>query len=79
MTWTHKINTRIISSTKLRAWWYDPRTGTAVPLGLSDNKGVWDLEWNTRLQADRGGPDWVLVIDGAELNYPPPGAQPTSR
>jgi hypothetical protein len=79
VTWINKVDTSVISSAKLRAWWYNPRNGTTVPLGLSDNKGQWSLVWNTRLKANCGGPDWVLVIDGAELNYPPPGAQPASR
>ena len=78
VTWTNKIDTRVIASARLRAWWFDPRTGKAIPLGESANRGTWNLEWKTRLPPGGGGPDWVLVIDAAESNYGPPGI-PISR
>ena len=58
---------------KLRAWWYDPRTGFAHPLGVIDG-GV-----RREFQSPAYGPDWVLVLDSANANYAPPGQKPAAR
>lgn len=68
-----KRNTRVIAARRLKAWWYDPRQGMAFPLGTFDNKGEFSPEWNMRIREQQTGPDWVLVIDDATKNYPPPG------
>ena len=59
-----------LSGTKLRGWWYDPRTGFAHPLGLIDGGAKRDFT------SPSYGPDWVLVLDDAARNYAPPGASP---
>ncbi len=59
-----------ISGAQAKAWWYDPRTGEATALGVFDNRGVRDFD----PPGGQGrGNDWVLVLDDAEKNYPPPG------
>jgi hypothetical protein len=69
------VNTAVIPGKRLRAWWYDPRHGAAIPLGESDNKGQLEAEWNTLPWHNGAGPDWVMVIDDASKGYPPPGSR----
>ncbi|MBD0254595.1 MAG: glycoside hydrolase family 140 protein [Cytophagales bacterium] len=69
------VNTAVIPGKRLRAWWYDPRHGAAIPLGESDNKGQMEAEWNTLPWHNGAGPDWVMVIDDASKGYPPPGSK----
>ena len=59
-----------LRAARLRAWWFDPRTGFAHPLGLIDGGG------KREFQSPAYGPDWVLVIDDAAAGYPPPGWAP---
>jgi len=59
-----------ISGASLRAWWYDPRDGSAQPAGLVPNTG-------TRRFTPPGQPgdgnDWVLVLDDASKGFARPG------
>lgn len=55
-----------ISGEKVRAWLYDPQSGDAKELGTFDNTGTKDFGFPW-------GQDWVLVLDDASRNYPPPG------
>lgn len=68
-----KINSSVIASKRLRVWWYDPRNGTAIPVGEQENTGIVETGWNTRPWHNGAGPDWVFVIDDVTKNYPPPG------
>jgi len=56
----------------LKAWWYDPRNGQATPIG--------DFQATGQATFTPPNPgehlDWVLVLDDATRNYPPPGANP---
>jgi hypothetical protein len=61
------VRTFWLHSRELTAWWYDPRTGTVIPLGLYETGK--DLTFTP--PAD--GPDWVLVLDDAGKQFPPPG------
>ncbi len=54
---------------RLRAWWYDPRTGVATLLGEIEGRAA--MEFRTPSY----GSDWVLVLDDAAANYPLPGLQ----
>jgi len=59
-----------ISGSVARAWWYDPREGTAAPAGDLPNRGT-----HTFVPPSAGrGQDWVLVLDDAQLGLPAPGA-----
>lgn len=56
-----------LSANQIRAWWYDPRTGIGKMIG--EIPGGNPREFRSPPQ----GPDWVLVLDDAAKNYPPPG------
>jgi hypothetical protein len=59
----------VIRGPKAKAWWYDPRTGRARDAGehLTQNP--------KRFTIPNPGDDldWILVLDDASKNYPPPG------
>jgi len=59
-----------IKAPLVRAWWFDPRTGVGTLLG--DIEGGKTHEFKSPPQ----GPDWVLVLDDAARQYPPPGLNP---
>jgi hypothetical protein len=58
-----------LSGDELHVYWFDPRDGA--------------VEWFGKIARNRTrsftppfeGPDWVLVLDDARLEYPPPGEQ----
>ncbi len=58
-----------LRATRLRAWWFDPRTGRAQLAG--------EFQGGTVLQFVPPTPgeslDWVLVLDDAAAGYPAPG------
>jgi len=59
-----------ITGPKVRAWWFNPRDGSAKEIGTFDNKGVREFtppDYGEML-------DWVLVLDDAAKKYPAPGA-----
>lgn len=56
-----------ISGKQARCWWYDPARGKASHIGTIQTSG-------RHIFAPVSDEDWVLVIDNASLNYPPPGA-----
>jgi len=59
----------VIKGPKVRAWWFDPRTGNAAAAGEFDNAGEQEF-----LPPSRGELlDWILVLDDATKNYPLPG------
>jgi hypothetical protein len=62
-----RLNT--ISGSKVKAWWFNPRDGRATPAGEFSNTGT-----HRFTPPDPGELlDWVLVLDDAAKNYPPPG------
>jgi hypothetical protein len=73
-----KINTTVFAGKRLRAWWFDPREGIAYSLGEVENKGTYEPGWNHQPWKP-GAADWVLVIDDAAKNYPPPGTPISQR
>ncbi len=56
-----------ISGTSAKAWWFNPRTAVASPIGVYHSSGTMTF---TPPSSD----DWVLVIDNASLNLPAPGS-----
>jgi hypothetical protein len=68
-----EIDTSVIAGERLRAWWFDPRTGEARSIGETRNTGRYRRPAEQRTRREWGGPDWVLVIDDAAAGYPPPG------
>lgn len=59
-----------IQGPRVRAWWFNPRDGSAVEIGTFDNRG------ERRFISPHPGEalDWVLVLDDAAQNFPPPGS-----
>jgi len=60
------LNTSIIAGKNLRVSWFDPRQGQAHKADLVQNAA----EFHPAQPPDQG--DWVLVIDAASSEYPPP-------
>jgi hypothetical protein len=56
-----------ISGGQAHAWWFDPRTGKALAGGDFPTRGMRELK-------PPAEGDWVLVLDNATLNHPPPGS-----
>jgi hypothetical protein len=59
----------VIKGSRVKAWWYDPRSGESTPLGEFPNDEV------RRFEPPSAGEttDWVLVLDDATRGFPPPG------
>jgi len=57
---------------KLKAWWYNPRDGASLFLAEYETDGT-----QTFYPPGDPGPgnDWVLVLDNADKDYPPPGQE----
>jgi hypothetical protein len=60
------VNMDKITGKKVKARWYDPRTGKWREIGEFPNTGV--REFVTPSKGDRD--DWVLVLDDLEKGYP---------
>jgi hypothetical protein len=60
-----------LAGERVRVWWYDPRTGTAEVAGELDRHGRREFTPS----GGEDGQDWVLVLDDAERNFPPPGTR----
>ena len=58
-----------ITGGKVKAWWFNPRTGKAALIGEFANAGERQFT-----PPDAGeNLDWVLVLDDASKKFPPPG------
>ena len=64
--------TTIGTGEKVRAWWFDPRSGRCMDLGLFPRKKSVVF---TPMTCGAGN-DWVLVIDAPEAGYTMPGRGP---
>jgi hypothetical protein len=53
-----------MTTRKLRAWWYDPRTGVGTLEGVHEREVF---------RSPSHGPDWVLVLDDPAAGFLPPG------
>lgn len=54
---------------RVKAWWFNPRTGKATAIGVFPNTGE-----RAFMPPDPGEAlDWVLVLDEESKRYPPPG------
>ena len=65
------IETGKISGDKIKAWWFDPRTGKASEIDTFANHGT--RKFHPPGEQQRGN-DWVLILDDAGRNYDTPGA-----
>ena len=64
------VDLSVITNPEIRAWWFNPRNGQAIEVGILQNNGT------RRFTPPAPGEflDWVLVLDDASKNFPPPGA-----
>jgi hypothetical protein len=62
-----------VTGPKVVAWWYNPRTGEATRIGSFDATGT--REFTPPNPGEMV--DWVLVLDSAAKNFPPPGKRTT--
>lgn len=66
---TFSVRADRLQSSRLRAWWFNPRTGEATRIG--------EFQGHAALSFMPPEPgellDWVLVLDDADAGYPPPG------
>jgi hypothetical protein len=62
----------VISGKRVRAWWYDPRTGSARQAGVFANQGVRRF---TPPGKRASGNDWVLVLDDESKRFQTPGSR----
>ena len=58
-----------LSGSEVRAWWFNPRDGSASEIGTFRKEGTRQF---MPPSPDRGH-DWVLVLDDAARNFPAPG------
>jgi hypothetical protein len=64
-----KVQMSKSSGGKVKAWWFNPRSGTATEAGEFANTGEREF-----VPPDKGELiDWVLVLDDAAKAFPPPG------
>jgi Protein of unknown function (DUF4038)/Putative collagen-binding domain of a collagenase len=61
-----------VSGSTASAWWYNPTNGTATSVGSFSTTG-------TQIFTPPDTNDWVLVLDDASQNYPPPGVSSTQK
>ncbi len=59
-----------LSGEKVKAWWFDPRHGTAHEIGTFDKKGTREF----KPPVHGKGNDWVLVLDDAGKGFSEPGS-----
>ena len=69
------VNLSKISGDKLKAWWYNPRTGTSEEIETIDNRGTREYT----CPSEGFGSDWVLVLDDASKNFGRPGGRDGAR
>jgi hypothetical protein len=58
-----------VGATKLKGWWYNPRTGASVEIGRFAGTGAREFI----CPAEGFGADWVLVLDDVARSFPAPG------
>ena len=65
------VRMSVITGSKVKAWWFNPRTGAATAIGTFPNTGEREFT-----PPDKGEMlDWILVLDDESKNYPSPGSR----
>ncbi len=66
-----KVRMDVFKGAKVKAWWFNPRDGSAKLIDEFPNTGEREF-----LSPDKGEHlDWVLVLDDAAKKYPKPGSR----
>jgi hypothetical protein len=60
-----------LAGSRVNAWWYNPRDGNAEAIGEFTNSG--EREFISPAPGEQL--DWILVLDDASRNFPPPGSE----
>ena len=66
-----QVDLTLVSNDRVRAWWFDPRTGEVKPIGTSP------ATLSPTFRPPSAGSDWVLVLDDAAAKFGAPG-KPTT-
>jgi hypothetical protein len=66
---TFKVRMDKITGATVKAWWFNPRTGTAEAIGEFPNTG--ERAFTPPQPGEQL--DWILVLDDAAKNFPVPG------
>lgn len=66
---TFKVRMDKITGAKVKAWWFNPRTGTAEAIGEFPNTG--ERAFTPPQLGEQL--DWILVLDDAAKHFPAPG------
>ncbi len=66
------VDLSALPSERVRAWWFDPRTGSSTGIGTFAREGV--QHFDPPGSVARGN-DWVLVLDDAAAGFDPPGTR----
>ncbi len=69
---TFKLNLGGIEAPELKAWWFNPRTGTTAAAGQHRNSGT--VTFVPPGEAAPGN-DWVLVLNDVSRTFNPPAAR----
>jgi hypothetical protein len=67
---TISVNTNKLSGTRIKCWWFNPRTGKASLEGMVTKNPKMEFTPPTLGYEE----DWVLVIDDGDKNFPVPGS-----
>ncbi len=65
-----QVSTASLSGSKLKAWWYNPRTGEATVIGNFKKRKTQAFDPPAE---PAEGNDWILVLDDANRNFKAPG------
>jgi Protein of unknown function (DUF4038)/Putative collagen-binding domain of a collagenase len=66
-----QVHMALVKGSRANAWWFNPRTGEASSIGEFPTLG--DREFTPPAPGEHL--DWVLVLDDASRNFPPPGSK----
>jgi hypothetical protein len=61
-----------VGAARLKAWWFNPRTGAVAEMETIDGVGKREFE----CPSEGFGSDWILALDDAGKNFGKPGAGP---
>lgn len=64
-----RVRLGVIQAADVKAWWFDPRSGEATLIGTFPADG--EREFHPPQMGETL--DWILVLDAADRNFPPPG------
>lgn len=68
------VNMGKVSGERIKAWWFNPRSGTTSSAGEFANSGTHDFT----APSEGFGSDWVLILDDASKNYSAPRSLPAA-